>query len=83
MRFEAITKNQTTIIKGVAILFIMCHNFLHWIEPVKNSENEFYYWPTHLSSFVDSFFSYPGVDTDLLNHLLQRRKNMVSLSWIS
>lgn len=66
MRFEAITKNQTTIIKGVAILFIMCHNFLHWIEPVKNSENEFYYWPTHFSSFVDSLLSYPAEMINIL-----------------
>lgn len=66
MKLEAITKDQTTVIKGTAILFIMCHNFLHWIEPVKDSENEFYFWPTHFSTFIDSMLSYPS---ELLNIL--------------
>lgn len=71
MKFTAISKHHTTLIKGGAILLIMCHNFLHWLEPVKNAENEFYYWPTHFSTFynaliefpehfINSFFSYFG-----------------------
>lgn len=65
----SISKDQTNIIKGVAISFIVLHNFLHML-PGTFGENEMTYKPLFLkyaqlvydspSTIVRSFFSYFG-----------------------
>ena len=36
---QTLSRNETTSMRGVAIVFIMLHNLLHWVLPTK--ENEF------------------------------------------
>lgn len=40
MYIKAFNKNDTFLIKGIAIIAILLHNFFHWIPP-KTGENEF------------------------------------------
>jgi len=53
------TKEQTSIIKGVAILLILFHNFFHWIMPIDSIENEFYFAASHVREFIQSFVDSP------------------------
>ena len=54
------TKDQTSIIKGIAILMIVFHNFFHWIEPIDSMENEFYFKLDHVKAFLQAFADSPG-----------------------
>lgn len=49
---------DTTVIKGIGILLIICHNFLHWIRPMLG-ENEFSYNAEFSKNFIDSLISNP------------------------
>ena len=53
------TKEQTSIIKGIAILLIVFHNFFHWIPPVDSMENEFFFKIDHVRVFLQSFVDSP------------------------
>ncbi|MEJ6791608.1 MAG: acyltransferase family protein [Lacinutrix sp.] len=50
---------DTTVIKGIGILLIVCHNFLHWIKPMLG-ENEFSFIPKFAQNFIDGLGSNPG-----------------------
>lgn len=65
-----ISKTETLYLKGIGILLIVCHNFLHWVKPMIG-ENEFSYsrevYNTFLSAMTLDFgniikhlFSYFG-----------------------
>ncbi|AUC81683.1 acyltransferase [Lacinutrix sp. Bg11-31] len=55
---NVLSKKDTTAIKGVGILLIICHNFLHWIKPMLG-ENEFSFNPVYAQNFIDSINSSP------------------------
>ncbi len=56
-----ITLEESNSMRGVAILFIVIHNLVHLLVPIK--ENEFAYTPHMLSSFLDSIITAPGTLT--------------------
>jgi peptidoglycan/LPS O-acetylase OafA/YrhL len=49
---------DTTIIKGIAILLIICHNFFHWLKPIMG-ENEFSFNLEFSQNFIESLISNP------------------------
>ncbi|WP_417588596.1 acyltransferase family protein [Owenweeksia hongkongensis] len=53
-----INKEQTEIIKGVGILFIMFHNLFHWIEPI-TEQNEFIFDSQNVQDLIFSISNYP------------------------
>ena len=55
-----LSKTDSTLLKGIAIVFVFCHNFLHWIEPLLG-ENEFFYREEPANNFIN------GLITDPLN----------------
>lgn len=70
MYIKAFNKNDTFLIKGIAIIAILLHNFFHWIPPFIG-ENEFDFLINRLHRFIESlqatplefinvFFSYFG-----------------------
>lgn len=70
MYIKAFNKNDTLLIKGIAIIAILLHNFFHWIPPLIG-ENEFDFLINRLYRFIESlqttplefinvFFSYFG-----------------------
>ena len=70
MKHTEFSKDDSLIIKGLAILAIMLHNFFHWVKPI-TGENEFgfaahtvYKFAEQLSSqpqeFINIIFSYLG-----------------------
>ena len=46
-----LSKTDSTLLKGIAIVFVFCHNFLHWIEPLLG-ENEFFYREEPANNFT-------------------------------
>lgn len=70
MIFKALTKKDTSALKGFAILCIVFHNFFHWMAP-SPGENEFVFYPECVhnffrllgeqpSEFINIIFSYLG-----------------------
>lgn len=59
MKTQALSKNDTTILKGIGILLIILHNFLHWTEPFNSKENEFYFKADNVSDFFSSIAGNP------------------------
>ena len=70
MYIKAFNKNDTFLIKGIAIIAILLHNFFHWIPPLIG-ENEFDFLINRLHRLIESlqatplefinvFFSYFG-----------------------
>ncbi|MCQ2318862.1 MAG: acyltransferase [Bacteroidales bacterium] len=53
------SKEHTSIIKGVAILLILFHNFFHWIAPMNSMENEFCLNANYIHEFFKSFADSP------------------------
>lgn len=53
------TKEQTLIIKAIAILLVVFHNFFHWVLPVDCAENEFLFKKEHIQVFLDAFADSP------------------------
>ena len=47
---------QTTILKGFAILMIVFHNYFHIIAGVGYGENQLFFKSIHMYSFLDSIF---------------------------
>lgn len=60
MNIRQLTKDDTSIIKGIAILCILMHNFLHWIEPLDCQENEFGFIGSNIKSFFSAFADSPS-----------------------
>ena len=61
-----LTKDQSNIIKGVAILLIIFHNYFHIIPPAPG-ENEFYFSALHFERFKQLILAEPF---SLIRHLL-------------
>jgi len=57
--FFNLEKNQITIIKGIAIIMIVLHNFLHWSSPFIR-ENELDYDFSRLKKLGEVIFSEPA-----------------------
>ena len=49
-------KSEVHLLKGLAILLIVTHNFFHWVEP-RFGENEFSFSRNKINSFIDLVFS--------------------------
>ena len=58
MTIKCYSKQDTSIIKGFAILCICLHNFLHWIPPF-TGENEFYFSRNCVINFFDKIAESP------------------------
>lgn len=69
---NSFTKNQTQIIKGIAILCIMLHNLFHYISPMTNMENEFYFNGNYIKEFwknlVQNPFDFINIIFSYLGH---------------
>jgi len=52
--FRNLSPQDTTFYKGLAILMIILHNFLHWLPP-KIGENEQNFHPQRFQSFLHTF----------------------------
>ena len=59
MTIKSYSKQDTSIIKGFAILCICLHNFLHWIPPY-TGENEFYFSRDCVINFFNKIASQPS-----------------------
>jgi len=46
------TKKETTLLKGIAIILIVFHNFFRWVHPI-TGENEFYFNPYYSLNSID------------------------------
>lgn len=57
-RWDHLTVNETLLYKGVGILLILAHNFLHLIKPLP-SENEFTYERYKFDAFINQLISTP------------------------
>ena len=51
MKVKEFTRDDTNLIKGIAILCIILHNLLHWIDP-SPGENEFVFYPMAIQNFI-------------------------------
>ena len=58
MESKEFSKDDSLIIKGLAILTIMLHNLFRWIEPI-TGENEFGFSPHVVQKLYESFTSQP------------------------
>lgn len=56
--YDPFSKNDTNIIKGVAMLMIMFHNFFHLIPPLIG-ENEFVFSDGHFKKYIHLINRYP------------------------
>lgn len=63
---ETFSKEQTSIIKGVAIILIMFHNFFHWTEPICNMQNEFWFYDGYVHEFLKSLAESPSEFVNIL-----------------
>ncbi len=59
MTIRNLTKSDTLVLKGIAILSILMHNLLHWTEPLNSKENEFWFIKTNVYSFFQAFSDSP------------------------
>lgn len=55
--FSHITKDQSSIIKAIAIIMIVLHNFLHWSNNI--GENELDLDPNKINLFISSIYNSP------------------------
>lgn len=60
MEYRKLSIEDTSIIKGIGILCIIMHNFLHWTVPLNAKENEFGFNPDNIFSFFNAFKDYPA-----------------------
>lgn len=65
MTIKSYSKQDTSIIKGFAILCICLHNFLHWIPPY-TGENEFYFSSNCINNFFEKIASQPSELVNIL-----------------
>lgn len=55
---NVLSKNDSTILKGIAIFFVIGHNFLHLIKPILG-ENEFYFREKPVNNFISGLVNDP------------------------
>ena len=60
MKYKVLTKEDTSILKGIGILCIIMHNFFHWGQPLNGKENEFLFNPDNIFCFFRAFAEYPA-----------------------
>lgn len=60
MQFRALDKTDSMILKGIAILMIAAHNFLHLVRPAPG-ENEFNFDPARFQRLLDNIADQPGL----------------------
>ncbi len=65
MKLLDITRDESTKLKGIAILMILLHNFFHWIPP-NFGENEFEFSADRISQYWDTFLDVPQEFINLL-----------------
>lgn len=58
MRIKELTKDDSLIIKGLAILAIVLHNIFRWVDP-STGENEFGFYINCISNFANLITSQP------------------------
>lgn len=56
---------QTNYLKGIGILLILFHNFLHWVQP-NTGENEFDFWNQRVVQFFDFLGDNPSEFINIL-----------------
>ena len=66
MKIKVLTKEDTSILKGFAILCILMHNYFHWLEPIANMENEFGFNAENVLKFLSAFAEYPMESINIL-----------------
>jgi peptidoglycan/LPS O-acetylase OafA/YrhL len=59
-----INKQDTNILKGMGILLIMLHNFLHWVDP-STGENEFDFSTSRVVTLVKGIINTPSESINL------------------
>lgn len=65
MIIKKFTRDDTNVIKGVAILSIILHNLLHWISP-SPGENEFDFYRDRVNNFIDGIINFPLESINLI-----------------
>lgn len=60
-----LTKHDTSVIKGIAILCIVLHNYFHYVTPF-TGENEFDFKPERITTFIDLIANNPF---DIINKI--------------
>lgn len=63
--WKNLSKKQTNIFKGMAILLIVFHNFFRWVFPI-TGENEFAFAGIHLKNFFYLISKYPLESTNII-----------------
>lgn len=58
-QWTPISRNEGTLLRALAILAIVFHNYLHWISDLPG-ENEFNYRPERVQAFLDALCSTPA-----------------------
>ncbi len=66
MIIKALLKEDTSILKGFAILCILIHNYFHWLEPIANMENEFGFKEENVFMFFSAFAEHPMESINIL-----------------
>ncbi|MGK0189952.1 MAG: peptidoglycan/LPS O-acetylase OafA/YrhL [Verrucomicrobiales bacterium] len=56
--WSTLGKQEGLVLRGAGILFIMLHNFTHWVPPV-TGENEFHFDPAHFATMLEQLSSSP------------------------
>lgn len=59
MKIRELSIKDTNILKGIAILCIVLHNFFHWLDPARGIENEFWFSANNINSFASALISSP------------------------
>lgn len=60
--------NETLVLRGISILFIVLHNFVHWL-PGAIVENQHAFYPERNYELVDSILNFsPDLLLDLISH---------------
>jgi len=58
MRINNISREYSTIWKGIGMLHVMLHNFFHWMPPF-TGENEWGFDPSHVMNFIQGLMQHP------------------------
>lgn len=65
MTIKLFTKHDTSIFKGIGILLIVFHNYLHWVKP-NTGENEFWFSAEHIKNLWNGIIETPFETVNLL-----------------
>jgi peptidoglycan/LPS O-acetylase OafA/YrhL len=68
MRKYQMTLDDTLVLRGISILIIILHNYIHWFSNVV-LENQHVYYPERNKELIDSFLEFDsGLFLDLISH---------------